>query len=94
MVRAGYGDMIGRFHARIVVVLLACGDEEKQPKVADCTNPESTAEYNWDCDPIDPSRCILPFPSTFFMEETDQTASGWQVALGETTIPKTSTWSA
>ena len=68
----------------ILLLLLGCGDAEKASDIADTG---TAPDVDWDCDPLDPSRCILPFPSTFFMEETAETASGWQVALGERTIP-------
>ena len=39
-----------------------------------------------DCDPLDPSRCALPWPSQLFTEEAD-TPTGLQVKLGATTLP-------
>lgn len=42
-----------------------------------------------DCDPLVPTACGYPFPSTFSMVEDDTTATGWRVNLGETTIPAT-----
>jgi len=72
----------------LFLFLLACGDAEKITDNSENDGSESSSEVDWDCDPLDPSRCILPFPSTFFMEESEETASGWQVAIGESTIPK------
>ena len=39
------------------------------------------------CDPLDPSVCSLPWPSSYFMEEAE-TPSGMQVAFGETSLPE------
>ena len=40
-----------------------------------------------DCDPVAPTHCGLPFPSTFYMAEDPTTASGWRIHLGPTTLP-------
>lgn len=40
-----------------------------------------------DCDPVAPTLCGLPFPSTFYMREDASSATGWRVQLGETTLP-------
>jgi hypothetical protein len=40
-----------------------------------------------DCDPIVPSACGFPFPSTFHMREDASSATGWRVAMGPTTLP-------
>lgn len=68
----------------IFLMAIGCGDE----KAAD--DPDSGAavvEADWDCDPIAPTRCGLPFPSTYFMTPSEDSRTGFQVALGETTIP-------
>ena len=72
----------------LLLLSLACGDADKTAVNAECADAYTSPDIDWDCDPIDPSRCILPFPSTFFMEENADMVSGWQVALGDTTIPK------
>lgn len=41
-----------------------------------------------DCDPIAPTLCGLPFPTTFHMRADDSTPTGWRVALGPTTLPE------
>lgn len=41
-----------------------------------------------DCDPVAPTVCGLPFPSTFYMAEDSSTSTGWRVALGPTSIPE------
>lgn len=40
-----------------------------------------------DCNPVDPSLCLLPFPSSFFLQEAD-TETGWQVAYGPLSLPE------
>ena len=40
-----------------------------------------------DCNPVDDSHCMLPFPSAFFLQEDATTTTGYRVALGETTLP-------
>ena len=63
---------------------MGCGDE----KAADDTSAgTAVVEADWDCDPIAPTRCGLPFPSTYFMTPSEDSRTGFQVALGETTIP-------
>ena len=39
------------------------------------------------CDPLDDALCLLPFPSSYFLEASD-TPTGWQVAYGETALPE------
>ncbi|MEL6344273.1 MAG: hypothetical protein AAFV53_14235 [Myxococcota bacterium] len=39
------------------------------------------------CDPLQPEVCALPWPSTAYMVQDETTGSGWQVALGEDTLP-------
>ncbi len=39
-----------------------------------------------DCNPLDPSLCLLPFPSSFFLDEA-QTETGFQVAYGPGSLP-------
>jgi hypothetical protein len=38
-------------------------------------------DENWDCDPLEPNYCMLPFPNNFWMGEDGH------VALGNTTFP-------
>jgi len=78
----------------LLLACSACGSDSKQESMGSDTNepqsePTDTGDdgWNWDCDPIAPSRCALPFPSTYFMEPSDTSVTGWQVALGEYTIP-------
>eukprot|EP01122_Echinamoeba_exundans_P012294 TRINITY_DN5097_c0_g2_i1.p1 TRINITY_DN5097_c0_g2~~TRINITY_DN5097_c0_g2_i1.p1 ORF type:complete len:1022 (+),score=97.54 TRINITY_DN5097_c0_g2_i1:184-3249(+) len=41
------------------------------------------------CDPIDPTECIYPFPSTFFMKEDDAMPSGWRMDIDRRALPQT-----
>jgi hypothetical protein len=72
----------------LILFLFACGDTDKIQSVDECVDSKTNAEVDWNCDPLTPSHCALPFPSTYFMEENDETETGWSVALGEETIPK------
>jgi hypothetical protein len=40
-----------------------------------------------DCDPLDPTECILPFPSFFHMKPDLRTATGWRVDLKRNVLP-------
>lgn len=52
----------------------------------------SVAVTDWgergDCDPIAPTACGLPFPSTFYMAEDSASPTGWRVQLGPETLPE------
>ena len=39
------------------------------------------------CDPLDKALCALPFPSSYFLEESSVSATGYQVAFGEESLP-------
>jgi hypothetical protein len=41
-----------------------------------------------ECDPLDPARCLLPYPSTYFLAEDGTTETGWRVAYGAESLPK------
>jgi hypothetical protein len=41
-----------------------------------------------DCDPIAPTLCGLPFPSTFYMAEDSDSPTGWRIQLGPETLPE------
>eukprot|EP01117_Protostelium_nocturnum_P009053 TRINITY_DN3248_c0_g1_i1.p1 TRINITY_DN3248_c0_g1~~TRINITY_DN3248_c0_g1_i1.p1 ORF type:complete len:926 (+),score=298.67 TRINITY_DN3248_c0_g1_i1:114-2891(+) len=41
-----------------------------------------------DCDPIDPTLCAFPFPSSKFLKEDKSTATGYRVNIGERTLPR------
>lgn len=65
----------------LALVLVSCtGKDEDGEKI------QPTVELS-DCDPIAPTLCGLPFPSTFYMRPDAESATGWRVHLGETTLP-------
>ena len=66
----------------LLVLALAC-----RPDKADDDTSSIAVEAFSDCDPIAPTLCGLPFPSTFYMREDASSPTGWRVALGETTLP-------
>lgn len=65
----------------LLALLLACTGKD----ATDDTGDEPIALS--DCDPVAPSLCGLPFPSTFYMREDQGTQTGWRIHLGETTLP-------
>lgn len=58
--------------------------------VLSCTSPKETdttvGEFS-ECDPLDTGLCALPFPSSFFMKENPETATGWQLDFRPGTLP-------
>ena len=45
-------------------------------------------EPRGDCNPLGAeTHCMLPFPSSFYLEEDADSATGYRVAFGETTLP-------
>lgn len=70
----------------MLLLLLACAGDDGDSVL---TSPELGPRG--DCNPVDPEHCMLPFPSSFFLEEDAGTASGYRVAFGETTLPKDKT---
>lgn len=67
----------------LLLTLLACAPD---PKPTDTGTTPTSGSFS-DCDPIAPTLCGLPFPSTFHMRPDEETPSGWRVALGPTTLP-------
>jgi len=65
-----------------LLLLLACKHGDDAP-ADDSAAPVELS----DCDPIAPTLCGLPFPSTFYMRTDDSSPTGWRVHLGETTLP-------
>lgn len=60
----------------LAILLHACAPE-----------PASEAVPRGDCDPVDGAHCLLPFPSSFFLDEDPTTPSGRRVAFGSTSLP-------
>jgi len=54
-----------------------------------CTDSEDVVDTGSlsDCDPVAPTQCGLPFPSTFYMVADTNSETGWRVNLGATTMP-------
>jgi hypothetical protein len=44
-----------------------------------------------DCEPLVPEFCALPWPSDYFLRVDPSTATGFRVAVGPTTLPRTNT---
>jgi len=51
----------------------------------------STSTDNPNCDPLVPTVCALPFPSTRWLEEDDSRTTGYRIAFGPETLPMSST---
>ena len=64
-------------------MISGCGDETSpvEPPIDfdDVDDP--------DCDPLDPARCSLPWPSDLYLEEDPARITGYTLAFGETTLP-------
>ncbi|MFW6049983.1 MAG: hypothetical protein ACODAU_02345 [Myxococcota bacterium] len=41
-----------------------------------------------DCNPVDPSVCALPFPSSFYLEEDASSGSEYRVSFGSESLPR------
>ena len=54
--------------------------------LAACNGGETEWELSG-CDPLDPTLCSLPWPSSYFLEEADS-PSGYQVAFGPESLPE------
>ena len=65
----------------LLAVVSACDPTEG---AADITYPDAIAAT---CDPVDPSVCALPFPSSHFLVADPSSETGVRVAFGETTLP-------
>jgi hypothetical protein len=62
------------------LLLIACAGPDEDSS----TVPSGPAAS---CDPVAPTVCGLPFPSTYHMVEDSSTGSGWRVAFAEDTLP-------
>ncbi len=58
-------------------VLLGCKDQDTP----------ATIPPRGDCNPVDGSHCLLPFPSNFFLEADTATGSGHRVSFGANSLP-------
>ena len=68
-------------------LFIGCGSKT-DPDTATGSAPDIEEVWS-DCDPIAPTACGYPFPSTFYMREDASTPTGWRIAMGPTTLPIT-----
>lgn len=78
-----------RFHLVVLafpLASLACGGGEKVG--SDTGAGVGPVDSDWDgCDPLDPSMCLLPFPSRYFLEADASTSTGLRVHYGPESLP-------
>lgn len=67
----------------LIALLLACST----PEVADSGVVDAGPAPRGDCNPVEASQCLLPFPSDFFLDEDAATGTGRRVAFGPTSLP-------
>lgn len=74
--------------ALIALLCLACkGDKNPADSGAGTDGGSQPSVPFSDCDPLVPTACGYPFPSTFAMVEDPTTQTGWRINLGPTTMP-------
>ncbi len=73
-------------------LLNACSDNKVDAEPGDGSQApvEKVAYEPTDCDPTDPSMCALPFPSSLYLHQDDNTPTGYALHFGETTLPPNS----
>lgn len=84
----------------LIVALIACGDDASPPDAGTDATADSASDTgdsgadandastpNLDCDPLVPTSCTLPFPSTFYEVDDSSTVSGRHIEFGETSLP-------
>ncbi|MEZ4223287.1 MAG: hypothetical protein R3B13_20245 [Polyangiaceae bacterium] len=68
-------------------LLLACGDGEgSTPRRAD-RSPGDRAPLTASCDDLDPTRCLLPWPSNTFTKQDPDSATGLRLAVDAASLP-------
>lgn len=70
----------------LLALLAGCGNKTPATDSGGGDGPALEQVFS-DCDPIAPTTCGFPFPSTFHMREDAATPTGWRIALGPTTLP-------
>ncbi|MSP54865.1 MAG: hypothetical protein EXR69_04565, partial [Myxococcales bacterium] len=73
-----------RLNLLVVLCVASCTgkiDGDTGVPIVDTSGPRG------DCNPVDDGGCLLPFPSSFFLEEDPSTGSGYRVAFGEGSLP-------
>lgn len=95
----------------LVVALAGCGDDDMPPPVdagvdaadagGDGGAPDPIIADRPECENLDPTTCLMPYPSSWFLEEDPTTNTGFRVAIDEAAFPRnqfgegvsrTSTW--
>ena len=71
----------------VLIALLSSCSGRSAPVDTGPAGGAALEEVFSDCDPIAPTTCGFPFPSTFHMREDAASPTGWRVALGPTTLP-------
>jgi len=51
-----------------------------------CTLTDTTCYDR--CDPLDPTECIFPFPSMYYLKQDASTHTGYRVDIGPSSLPK------
>jgi len=84
----------------LALALLAGCPEDPAPTASDATAADATADAapdggsdttvvvdDPDCDPLVPSFCALPWPSSHYLADDATTDTGYRIALGLTSLP-------
>lgn len=66
-----------------LLALLACGDKDGDSGATGAADLGPRG----DCNPVDPSVCALPFPSSFYLDDDATTQTGRRVAFGAGSLP-------
>ena len=69
-----------------MVALGACGADDTPAAIAD-GGVALDAAPNPDCDPLDPTACALPWPSSLYLQADPATATGVRVRFAATALP-------
>ena len=67
----------------LLALLLSCAGKDG----ADSDTQTLVDSPRGDCNPVDDGGCMLPFPSSFFLDEDAAMPSGYRVAFGEGSLP-------
>lgn len=83
--------MSARHVLGLAAVLVACACEGPAPSVdagaGDAGAPDAAITYSTACENVDPSLCLLPWPSSFFLVDDPSTATGRRVAIPDEAMP-------
>lgn len=70
--------------ALLLLLAVSCTGKPGDDTASDVVD---TSGPRGDCNPVDDGGCLLPFPSSFFLDEDATTGSGYRVAFGEGSLP-------